>query len=254
MNRRKGAVALLASVLILTGCGAQIPQMTEEQTEIVTQYAANLLLKYDKNYESGILSEDRMAEMMRRQIVPTPIPSIEEQEEYADDTQGQDHVEEDLIGGGNTDIVIDNRTLAEFFGLEGIDITYMGYSLTDSYPESDSDEFYFAMDATMGCKLLVIQFQVTNQSAEAYHVDILNQSPRFRLFINGGEQINALTTLLTDDLKTMNDTLEAGESKTEVIIVEITQEDAELLQSSEELQLDLTVKTQEDSLTISLLQ
>lgn len=249
MKRVKGVIALLASILMLVGCGAQIPNMTEEETEVVTQYAANLLLKYDKNYESGIMSEDEMAKLLRRQITPTPVPQVEEPET---EPEQKDEIAEDLIGGGTSEIVVDNRSMAEFFGLNGIDITYTGYSILDSYPESSDEAFYFAMDAVEGHKLLVLQFQVTNQSAEAQNVDVLNQAARFRVFINGGEQQNALTTLLTDDLKNMNVTLEAGATVSKVIVVEITEEEADSMQSAEELQLDMTIKIDGDALTLAL--
>ena len=32
------------------GCGSEIPEMTEEQQELVVEYAAGELLKFDKNH------------------------------------------------------------------------------------------------------------------------------------------------------------------------------------------------------------
>ena len=152
MKQIRGAAGILACTIILSGCGAQIPNMTEEQTEAVTQYAADLLLQSDRNYDSGIMSEDEMAKLMRRQITPTPRPEADEPQP---DENGQDEIPEELIGGGESDIVVDHRTMSEFFGMDGIDISFAGYGIYDSYPESDSDEFYFAMDAVEGCELWV---------------------------------------------------------------------------------------------------
>ena len=55
------ALLLMASV-VLTGCGPipELPQLTEQQEELITEYAAGLLLKYDNSYDNGILSEEEL--------------------------------------------------------------------------------------------------------------------------------------------------------------------------------------------------
>ncbi|MDE6714798.1 MAG: hypothetical protein K2K20_13820 [Lachnospiraceae bacterium] len=53
-----GAVLMMS----LSGCGNAIPDMTEEQQSMVTEYAAQLLLKYDANYQSTILTEEQSRE------------------------------------------------------------------------------------------------------------------------------------------------------------------------------------------------
>ncbi|MCM1087931.1 MAG: hypothetical protein NC419_07215, partial [Muribaculaceae bacterium] len=40
---------------ILTGCGNTMPELTEEENDIITEYAVSLLLKYDKNYNSRLI-------------------------------------------------------------------------------------------------------------------------------------------------------------------------------------------------------
>ena len=251
MKNVKKFIIFLAGCLILTGCGSQIPDLTPEQTETLTQYAAGVLLKYDKNYDSGIMSEEEMAELMRKQITSTPTPTpLPQSEDEKEASQGaSDEIPEDLIGTGAEEPV-DNRTIAELFAMEGIDISYIGYEITQSYPENDTDEWYFAMDAIEGDRLLVLKFRVTNETQEAREVDVLNLTPRFRIFINGGAQINAATTLLTDDLKTLKAALQPGESIDEVIIVEIT--DAEAQMFNQNAVLELLIKLQDDSLRIML--
>ena len=52
MKKRMMSLLLLGMVgSMLTGCGKAIPEMTEEQHKLVVQYAADVLLKYDKNYQ-----------------------------------------------------------------------------------------------------------------------------------------------------------------------------------------------------------
>lgn len=46
----------------LSGCGQTVPVLTEEENEIITEYAVNLLLKYDKNYNSHLVDLSELEE------------------------------------------------------------------------------------------------------------------------------------------------------------------------------------------------
>lgn len=252
MRRGKILIALLAGCLLLGGCGGQIPDLTEEQMNEITHYAAGLLLRYDSNYDSGIMSMEELARAwtkeVRKQMTPTPFPEVDQEEDNTSSGSGS----EDLIGGGASDMPVDNRTLAEFFGLSGVEITYGGFSIVESYPDDDADNVYFAMDALPGNRLLILHFDVRNLTQEMQTVDILHQDARFRIFINNGSQINAQTTLLTDDLKSINTTLNAGESISQVVVVEITEEEASILLAGQNYSLDFMARTNEDSLRMRL--
>ena len=62
--------AVMSGVFALTGCAGTIPDMTRKETRMIAEYAAELLLKYDKNYVSRVVDtteyheeEERKAEM-----------------------------------------------------------------------------------------------------------------------------------------------------------------------------------------------
>ena len=232
----------------LCGCGGKYPELTDEDEQAILRYAATLLYENDQNRDSRLMTEDEMILAMQRRAahayMPEPEPT-KAPEQDADGEHADGRPEDDLIGGE----VVETRTLAEFFGLPGIDISYQGYFFTKSYPEDSEDDFYFAMDALYGNELLILQYTITNQNAQAAQVNILDLKPRFRAFINDGSQINALTTLLLDDMKTTNCTLEPGESRAVVVVFEVTEAEAASMQ-----QLRLTVKTEEDSWTVELLE
>ncbi|MCM1105210.1 MAG: hypothetical protein NC409_14035 [Clostridium sp.] len=231
----------------LCGCGGKYPELTEEEEQAVLQYAATLLYENDQNRDSRLMTEDEMIIAMQRRAahayMPEPEPTKAPEDSTDENPDGSPA--DDLIGGGEA---VETRTLAEFFGFPGVDISYQGYFFTKSYPAESGDEFYFAMDALYGNELMILQYTITNQNAETAQVDILNLKPRFRLFINDGGQINAMTTLLLDDMKTTDCTLEPGESRAVVVVFEVTEEEAASVQ-----QLRLTVKTDEDSWTVPLL-
>jgi len=222
---------MIGCVMSMTGCQmAAIPDMPEEDTELVAQYAANLILSYNENYDTGIATA---AEIQKDDEKRARQKQREEEAKAAEEaeTVEEETVEEAADGTASTDGAaegtVTNAELGSFLGLEGIIIDYQSYEICDSYPHDAGDDTFFAMDATEGNQLLILNFNIQNNSGADQDVDILYQYPLFRISVNGGENKNALTTLLLDDLSTFKDTLAADESRTVVIVTEISQEEAQ---------------------------
>ena len=57
-------------VAMLSGCGPipELPEMTEQQEKLITEYAAGLLIKYDNAYDGGLLTEDALAKAEAKEI------------------------------------------------------------------------------------------------------------------------------------------------------------------------------------------
>ena len=69
-----GGIAAALIAVVMTGCGNTIPEMTEAEQELVVEYAANTLLKYDKYYERKLIEltlEQELAE-------DTAVPAVED--------------------------------------------------------------------------------------------------------------------------------------------------------------------------------
>ncbi len=211
----------LSAVFCLSGCQmSTIPEMTEEQTGLVAQYAANLILTNNKKHDTGIATQ---AEIEKDEAKRERQRLREEAKKAANETEksGETSVAEGIPA------VIENADLAQFLGFQDIVITYQGNEICDSYSDDESEDSFFAMNATEGNQLLVLKFNIQNNSTEDKETDILNQYPLFRISVNGGEYKNALTTLLLNDLSTFKDTLAAGESKEEVLVIQISDAEAD---------------------------
>lgn len=57
----------LTSILILSfallfasGCGSKLPELSEEENDLVAEYAAGLALENSKNYDDGIATEEEI--------------------------------------------------------------------------------------------------------------------------------------------------------------------------------------------------
>lgn len=217
------AGTLLCGILtaaLLSGCGDEMLDLTQEETELITEYTVGLLLKYDKYYGS------RLVDTTVYDVVSEEIPE-ETAEEIPEDKPEQESTTD------NTEVINVSQdvessalptTIEEYYGIEGITFQYLGYDLTQSYPSNTSDEdLFFAMDATDGLQLLVLRFMATNVSSTDQTLNMLGYGARFRVSVNGGAGQNVLTTMLLDDMQTYNDVLPAGYSVELVSIVEVPQ-------------------------------
>ncbi len=61
---RKAGIFLcgIAAAVFMTGCGAEVPELTEEETETISEYAAGVLLKYDRVSKGRLLTRGRERE------------------------------------------------------------------------------------------------------------------------------------------------------------------------------------------------
>ena len=102
---------------------------------------------------------------------------------------------------------------------EGAEITFVGYRITDHYPEGDTP--VFALDAEEGKKLLVMSFEVANRTDTEMTVDLLSQEVVGEIELSGTEKTKVLSTLLLDDLLTFVGNVETGGSRELVLIAEV---------------------------------
>lgn len=227
-----GIAFLMTTVLTLSACGSTVPEMSEEQNAQIVEYAAGLLLKYDENQHSRLIEETEAeetgaeeaqqadAQTEDRQEEETAIPQSGEEPEIVDNTVDETAVER-------------SRSIEEFYGLEGVEIRYTGFELKDSYPDNDSapDELYLAMNATSGCKLLVLNFDAVNTSGQEVNLNMVSAGAKFKISLNGEAPRYALTTMLLNDLGSYTGTIAAGETERLVLIGEIPADKADSIQS-----------------------
>ena len=217
------AGTLLCGILaaaLLSGCGDEMIDLTQEETELITEYTVGLLLKYDKYYGSRLVDTaayDVADEEVPEETVEEIPEEKPEQENPVDDTEIID-VSQDVEPS------MPLSTIEEYYGIEGIMFQYVGYDLTQSYPSNTSGEdLFFTMDAANGSQLLVLRFTAANVSSTDQTLNMLNYGARFSVSVNGGPEQSVLTTILLDDMQTYTDVLPAGHSVELVSIVEVPQ-------------------------------
>lgn len=253
-NKRFRTVTLLLVGSLLTGCGNAIPELTEEQQELVVEYAAGTLLKYDKNHENRLLEvseleaiEAKTAEMQKASMQTSDVqeeadPAEVDKQEIMDETASEATVIDNTQPEENVYVSIE-----DFLQLEQLTFRYVGFEVVEEYPNQEQGEgLFFVMNATEGKKLLVVKFQADNTSGSNVELNMNQIGARFKIAVDGEEK-NALTTMLLNDMAYYQGTIAAGESKELVLVCEVPTEKAQGIAT-----LELVMKNVEKTATILL--
>lgn len=239
MQKKKISFGIAVLCLVLfTGCGAALPPMTDEQQEAIVEYAAALVVRHTKDYDSRLVDLSLYEEKEPEEV--------EEPEQGGMDEIADTPVIDNSADNYNGEEAV-YQSIDTLLVPEGVTIIYEGSKTLDSYPEGEDDAPYFALDAAIGKKLLVLTFSLENTTGEEKNVDIFTIAPRCAVRINGTERVYVTPTLLLDDLGTYKGSLAAGENVSLVLIAEID----DTLPVIEKM--ELTVSTAEGS-AVTLLQ
>lgn len=246
-GRNKNIVcgALLCTMMLsMTACGNEIPDLTEEESQRVGEYAAVTLLKYDANNRSRLVDPEMVIAKLEKEAAREAAKAA--QEEAKTEETGNTGTTEVTMPTAQEDIT---ASMEDFFGLpEGVSITYEDYMVTDSYPEDGATDEYFALDASAGKKLLVLRFRLTNGTEQEEKIDLLNTNSRYIITVNDSIRANALTTMLPNDMSTYEETLESGQDQELVLLLEVNEDVAGAVQA-----IALRLKNASNEYTIQLL-
>lgn len=212
---------------MLTGCGKSMPELTEEENKIITEYAVDVLLKYDKNYSSRLMDLESYEEAKAKKEEIAALEEATAKEEAAQKEQKQDGLPVadteviDISGEGVEEMAA--QTIEDFYAIDGFSFQFTGYEQVPEYPEitEDETEVFFAMEATEGMQLLIVKFQAVNQSGVEKELNMLNYGVRAKVTVNEESPRNLLATMLLNDIQTYQGIVGANESVDLVGIVEI---------------------------------
>lgn len=238
------SIAIAICMMALTGCADAMPDLTEEQQDMIAEYSAQQLLKYCSYYDSGIDKTALLEEPETESFVEeetTEEPTTEEILENADAEENSETVA-DAVGIQN----IEQDELAGLLEQDEFEITYDKYELDASYPEDENA--FFSLDAPEGKKLLVLFFNIQNMSSDEAMFDLLNTDVSFKVNFNDTGYKSNLPTLLMDDLATYEGKFAGNETKQAVLILQVDEEDVSEVES-----LTLQIQIADNTSQIKLL-
>ncbi len=234
MKKLKILGLLAMSAVMLTGCVDSMPDMTTEQSDMVAEYAAGLLLKYSPNYDYRLVSDAQLAaaivqendleetttEAVTVQESQEEIPEEKIQEQSGareEETEQNTESEEQIVQGGldaDTDLAVE-------LGIEdGISLRYQSFEICDSYPQNTTG--FSGIDAAEGRKLIVLHFDLENTSDDDVECNLYDHALQLRVNINQTFSAGAQEMpMLPDDMVSFAETIEAGKKADVVAVAEI---------------------------------
>lgn len=211
--KRYLCVALAVMMLFLTGCGAELYELTEEEEALIIHGAAYYVAKHNVKQKDGV----------NGYLLPDSFDEEEDepQTESSNDGTGS---------GGDTDVPKPPQellALAELIGHKNdLKITYEGSYVSNSYKEGSA---YF-VEAEKGKTFYVMKIKLTNITGEEVAVDNVSRSPKVKLVCDA-VKVNSEITFLNSDFSTYLGTIGAGKSVETILLFEVSESVAEKIKA-----------------------
>ncbi len=199
-NKGKAILTILMIMSLLGTYGCSKVDLSDEDKDKVVEYAVNAVINHDKN-----------------NIVKIPKRTTQNSDENST-TPSQK--EEDTTKNPDGNVQAKNVTMNEALNLDGFSVDYTGYTVNKKYPDSNEG---FSMVATSQNVLLILKFNVTNNSASEANLN-LSKMYNYRCTVNGSSKVNVQITGLINALNTWNGNLAGGETKEMVLVFQISEE------------------------------
>ena len=214
--KKKSAIFLVLSMSIaflFCGCGTPMYELTVEEEELIVQYSAYALGRFNTYQKDGMQYYNK--ELYE---VNPPESVLESTKEDPENDSEQNTLAEGTGNSGNT--AYGNAiSFSDAIGYKSeLKVSYQGFDLSGNYKEGN----YFSIDAKPGYQLCVAKFEIKNITDKKVEVNAMEQSPTFRLSIDGGKSwVNEDATLLVYDLSTYYGTLDPSDSVECVLLFQI---------------------------------
>ncbi|MBR1630217.1 MAG: hypothetical protein IJ679_13290 [Lachnospiraceae bacterium] len=213
-----GMIGLCA--LLLTGCGEKLKSLTTEEEDIIAMYAAKVVEKHNVHLGQGVIRyRGNLDDEEDTQEEESEDVEAEEEEPLEDEAQtGQSTSGETASLEEEPQDTVQEATLTDVLGFDGVDFVFEGVSIPESLRLSD---YYTLPDPQPGNQYVIAAFDATNRLQNAQTVSMMELSPRFTATLNG-ETSNA-GMVLDQDLMTYEGTIDPGASERLILLFEFSE-------------------------------
>lgn len=218
ISAKKWIAALLVSTMAftLTGCGEELYEMTDEERQIVVDYSAHIIAKYNTRQPEGYMYvyEEEPEEEEDFSEFGEDDTSVEDenQDESGAEVEEEDASDDARPSGDsseNSDSSGKYVSLSEALGLNTLNAEFMGAQYSLKY-----DTFV----PEYGCGMCVVTVRINNPKNKDINLDMLSRIPTFKAQINDAVNLKASLTILLDDLSTFQGVVPANGSVDTVIL------------------------------------
>ena len=222
MKKRMQFLAiLLASTVVLGGCGTSLYELTDDEEDLIVSVAAQAVAKHNVFQMDGITDVEPETETQEN---TTEQDTQQVQEETNTNTN---------TGGTKTDTQTKEIALSDLLG-KNLKVSYKGYSTASSYQEGD----YFSVNAASGKTLIIMNINVKNTGKKNTKIDMLSKDVTFYGCFNGTDRIVEKKILSTKNLSTYQGKIKPGKSIKTVLVFEVSKKQADEI-STQDLQVEM---------------
>lgn len=216
---------------MLTGC-MQMVDMTSQETNMVTESMAGLLLKYDKNSEGDLVyqeSKDLRAEIESKEnakVTPVTVSGEEKNNEkllIQDNSNSGNMITTNYnkkATDGKSDKQVQYVDLNSIIGNNKFKVDFKKYELSNNYYGNISNQA-FTIDPSKNNQLLIAYFDITNFTKKSQNLNLAGSNIQYQLHVGEEKYYNPLMTLLLNDIQYINLDFAVKETKEAVILYEI---------------------------------
>ena len=165
-TRIKMMAAVMAATMLLGGCGDALYDLTDDEENVIVNYAAHIVTKYNTYQREGLtyVSPEEPEETQEDVTVPqTP--------ETQDASETGTAASAEAAAPAVSVAAAGSASLDQLFGADGIQMTYAGAQLAPGYMEGD----YYEMTPDAGKQYLVLSIDVTNTGADGVGLDVYEE-------------------------------------------------------------------------------
>lgn len=222
-KRMQFLTILLASTVVLGGCGTSLYELTDDEEDLIVSAAAQAVAKHNVFQSDGITD-----------VEPETEPQMQENTTEQDTQQVQEETNTNTnTGGTQTNTQTKEIALSDLLG-KNLKVSYKGYSTASSYQEGD----YFSVNAASGKTLIIMNINVKNTGKKNIKIDMLSKDVTFYGCFNGTDRIVEKKILSTKNLSTYQGKIKPGKSIKTVLVFEVSKKQADEI-STQDLQVEM---------------
>ena len=213
--KRNRIVALIAilSMITLTGC-MDMSDLTEEQSDLVAEYSAGVLLRYSDRYERRLITKEQL-EKQGEDIEEVSATST------AEATPATDVSADGTTADGSSEPEATETpgvSVNDFYHLDGVTVAYDSYQFVNKFG-TDSQ-----IRADKGETLLVVSFSLKNTSGKKKNVSLLDRTDiSYTLDVDGNQYEPGLNILENGGMNFLSTEIKAGKKEKAVLIYRMDQ-------------------------------
>ena len=210
---------ILMCVVLLSGCSS-LTKLTEDESNILTEYMAGVVLKHADDYTDGLLSMEEIEEEEAKEDARNK--RIEENNNQVSTNESSTSINQKPSSSSKNQNISDIKfvSLTKAVGNSNFKINYKKYELYDKYISEDSTS-NMTLEAGENKSLLVLYFDIKNLSNEALKIDLVEEGIGYQVSLNNGKKLKPLLTLLMNDIQYLNLDIVANKTREAVIIFEV---------------------------------